>query len=328
MKLCGKEMGICGSSDKGDGESLSCCGAIKKYSMSFLYEGVALAFYVFLGCGAEVLNTPVGAPSGYVDGSSKAFTFAFVAAAMIYMVSHRSGGHVNPAVTLAYMFTRDVAFMEGIIILIGQFAGAFLGCFLLSVVVPKNRGDALGANVITSDWSDTDGYFRVIVAEGVCMLAVLLVYYEVGVNNNSVARSKADSRASMAPLAIGFAIYGAHAILIPIDGCSINAARSVSAAIFAWFRDADHVDQIWEDLWAMLAGQGAAVAAVIGWMYLLRSRGYSSEPSEAEESRGLRTMSMLDLVDPEDPEPDNTKKDTDEVDEEAGGDFEENAVKE
>jgi len=43
----------------------------------------------------------------YGSGSQKAFTFAFVAAAMIYMVSHRSGGHVNPA-------------MEEIWILLGQ----------------------------------------------------------------------------------------------------------------------------------------------------------------------------------------------------------------
>jgi len=283
--MCGS---MCSGGDDG-ADSLGCCGALRKYSASFLYEGVALAFYVFIGCGADVLN-------GAGGGSQKAFTFAFVAAAMIYMVSHRSGGHVNPATTLAYMFTRDVAFMEGLCILAGQFAGGFLGCFLLSVVIPKDRGDALGANVITSDWSDSEGYFRVIVAEGVCMLAILLVYYEVGVNNNSVARSKGDSRAVMAPLAIGLAIYGAHAILIPIDGCSVNAARSVSAAVFAWFRDADQIDQIWEDLWAMLIGQGAAVVSVIGWMYLLRSRGMTPESNDKEEIRGMRTMSMLDLT--------------------------------
>lgn len=296
---------MCSSSgDGGEGMCSSICAALSKYSSSFLYEGVALCMYVFLGCGAEVLNAADG------SGSQKAFTFAFVAAAMIYMVSHRSGGHVNPATTLAYMFTRDVAFMEGICILLGQFAGAFLGCFLLSVVVPKNRGDALGANVITGDWSDTEGYFRVIIAEGVCMFAVLLVYYEVGVNKNSIARSMGDSRAVMAPLAIGLAIYGAHAFLIPIDGCSINAARSVSAAVFAWFRGADSIDQIWEDLWAMLIGQGAAVVAVVGWMYLLRSRGMSAEPSEKEEIRGMRTMSMLNVA--EDVE-DNSPETADEL---------------
>jgi len=181
-----------------------------------------------------------------------------------------------------------------------MFAGAFLGCFLLSFVVSKSRGDALGANVITGDWSDTEGYFRSIIAEGVCMFAVLLVYYAVGVNKNSIARSNGDSRAVIASLAIGLAIYGAHAFLIPIDGCSINAARSVSAAVFAWFRGADSIDQIWEDLWAMLIGLGAAVVAFVGWMYLLRSRGMSAEPSEKEEIRGMRTMSMYELSGGED----------------------------
>jgi len=85
------------------------------------------------------------------------------------------------------------------------------------------------------------------------------------------------------------------AILIPIDGCSVNAARSLSAAVFAWFRDADGIDQIWEDLWAMLIGQGAAVVAVIGWMYVLRSRGMTPESNDKEEIRGMRTMSMYQV---------------------------------
>lgn len=60
------------------------------------------------------------------------------------------------------------------------------------------------------------------------MTAVLvLVVLETAVNKrNSISKAQA-------PLAIGFAVFCAHAVLLPIDGCSINPARSLGPAIIA-----------------------------------------------------------------------------------------------
>lgn len=300
--------------------------------MSCLYEGMAMGFYVFIGCGASTLNkVTIGqgpTMSVKTDAASVAFAYAFVTAAMIYTVSHRSGGHVNPAVTLSYMLTGDCRFWEGVAILVGQAAGAFGGCALLTFIIPSGTDDALGANRRTADWNDDEGYIRVIVAEGVCMLFILMVYYEVGINKNSIARSKGETRAILAPLAIGLAIYAAHAFLIPIDGCSVNPARSAMTAIYAWWRDADGISDIWKDLWAMLIGQGIAVACMVGWMYMLRARGYSADAETGNNRTALRSASMYGMN--EDVEiattPATAKKDDagfksggDDVEEEAGG---------
>jgi len=51
-------------------------------------------------------------------------------------------------------------------------------------------------------------------------MTFLLCYtvYEVAINKNS-------SAGSATPAAIGFAVFLAHVVLLPIDGCSINPTR-------------------------------------------------------------------------------------------------------
>ena len=53
-------------------------------------------------------------------------------------------------------------------------------------------------------------------------------------------RNAATSSTGMAPLAIGFAVFLGHAVLIPLDGCSINPARSFGPALVA---------NRWTDYW-------------------------------------------------------------------------------
>lgn len=59
-----------------------------------------------------------------------------------------------------------------------------------------------------------------------------------------------------APLAIGFAVFLGHAVLIPIDGCSINPARSLGPAIVA---------NSWNNFWVYIVGPftGSVTAAIM-----------------------------------------------------------------
>ncbi|PSC76585.1 plasma membrane intrinsic [Micractinium conductrix] len=59
---------------------------------------------------------------------------------------------------------------------------------------------------------------------GCAAVGVVSVVLETVVNKKSVVKAQA-------PLAIGFAVFCAHAVMLPLDGCSINPARSLGPAI-------------------------------------------------------------------------------------------------
>jgi glycerol uptake facilitator-like aquaporin len=59
------------------------------------------------------------------------------------------------------------------------------------------------------------------------------------------ACTKSNDVKPMAPLAIGFSVFLAHTVMIPIDGCSINPARSFGPALIAGE---------WANFWVFVAG--------------------------------------------------------------------------
>merc|ERR1711990_240941 len=90
------------------------------------------------------------------------------------------------------------------------------------------------------------------------------VVYETAVS------AKSEQNRALACLAIGFAVFLAHLILLPIDGCSINPTRSFGPAIIGYIRSTMDdtcseaaCQQGLEDLWIMWLGPllGAALAA-------------------------------------------------------------------
>lgn len=188
------------------------------------------------------------------------------------------------------MLTGDCNIFEGVSILIGQFLGGMLGGFLLSAAFPDGASESIGANFMVGDWDNTEGYPRVALAEGICMFLVLTVYYESGVNNFSLARTAQDRRPIMAPLAIGFAYYAGYSFMIPMNGGSLNPAKSFCTAMWASIRDADDTDKIWEDLGFFLIGQGIAVAAQFFLVRLQRVKGFASDANDRDS--GLRSNSM------------------------------------
>jgi len=77
----------------------------------------------------------------------------------------------------------------------------------------------------------------------------------------AVNRKSANNR-SQAPLAIGLAVFSAHAVLIPIDGCSINPTRSFGPALVNAIRYAPEQSPF-KDMWIFWVGPllGAGLAA-------------------------------------------------------------------
>lgn len=53
------------------------------------------------------------------------------------------------------------------------------------------------------------------------------------VHMTAIDKNSPPSTNGLAPIAIGFAVFLGHSVLIPLDGCSINPARSFGPALVA-----------------------------------------------------------------------------------------------
>ncbi len=106
--------------------------SLRQYFVEFL--GTLL--FVFMATGVVVSTTYVG---GMNSGAIVAIGlgFGFSLAAMIFAAANYSGGHINPAVTAAFMVTNDIHFLKGIFYILSQLAGAMVGSALLRATTPE-----------------------------------------------------------------------------------------------------------------------------------------------------------------------------------------------
>ena len=166
---------------------------MKKY----LAEMVGTMVLVLMGCGVAVSlgcdpvnNIPA------VVGTALAFGLAVVA--MAYTIGGISGCHINPAITLGCIIAGRMDAKEGIMYIVFQCIGAFIGSALLAVLVANVPGmEGTGANVVLGATAKTNG-----------------------ATNN------------FAGLAIGLSLVLVHLVCIRYTGTSVNPARSLAPAIF------------------------------------------------------------------------------------------------
>merc|ERR1712048_110124 len=120
----------------------------------------------------------------------------------------------------------------------------------------KDLTGGLGSNGVSKGFTQS----QALLGEIMTTALLVLVVHETACNP-----ATADNR-PLACVAIGFAVFLAHAVLIPIDGCSINPTRSFGPAAIQSIRYADDqtvISQIWDHMWifwvAPLLGSAVAV---------------------------------------------------------------------
>jgi len=214
-------------------------------------EFLAMTLFVIIGCGSAmaVANEP-----GWV--LQVAMSFGLGITALAYSIGHFSGGHINPAVTFGLVIAGKCSVLQGCLNVIAQLLGSILGAAILTAIFPedKDKTGGLGANAV----GDGFGKFNAFVAEFVGTFLLMFVIFQTAVNPQSKANRE------MAALAIGFAVFLAHCVLINIDGCSINPARSFGPALV---RKLCYTKKSGDfgDMWIFFAGPllGAAGAAFV-----------------------------------------------------------------
>jgi len=239
-------------------------------------ECVAMFMFVIIGCGVAI---------GGATHLEVAFAFGMGIMVLAYAIGHHSGGQINCAVTLSLVLGGQVPWYQGIANVLAQLVGSVLGACFLCIIFPcdADQTQTLGTNIV----SPVYGQGRALAAEIFGTLLLCYVVWETAVST----KSKAGKNAC---IAIGFAVFLAHLILLPIDGCSINPTRSFGPAIVGYIRNCPGrvggclvdgqpceprpclVDgkpcreKGLEDLWVMWLGPliGAALAAALQFPFL------------------------------------------------------------
>ncbi len=192
---------------------------MKKY----LAELVGTFILVLFGCGTVVV---AGDKVGII-GIALAFGLSLVGAA--YGIGPISGCHINPAVSLGVWTAGRMKLGDMIGYWVGQFAGALLAAWVLSVIV---RGMSGGYNIAASGlgqdgWGPGyQGGFNLtsaIVFEFVATLIFVIVI---------LGSTQKSAPAGFAGLGIGIVLVAIHIFGIHITGVSVNPARSLGPAVF------------------------------------------------------------------------------------------------
>lgn len=222
---------------------------------ALLAEGLGTGILVFFGVGTATLTFGFGTAGESVAAGvvATALAFGLVLVALVYGIGSVSGCHVNPAVTLGFLAARRISLLEAsgywAAQLVGGIGGAAVlyGIFQSTPLYTAHTG--LGAN----GWgahsligANEGGVFAAeVVLTGVFVFVVLSVTWQA-------------TNATVAGLPIGLALAVVHLAGIPIDGTSVNPARSLGAAIFA---GGGALGQVWVFLVAPLAGALLAAGA-------------------------------------------------------------------
>ena len=127
------------------------------------------------------------------------------------------------------------------------------GSGLLSLVYRKSsdRTNGLGSNRVGPGFSPRQAFL----GEAIMVFILMYVVLETAVNKKNKAN------AALAPVAIGFAVYIGHTMLIPVDGCSLNPTRSFGPALVSYIQNRG--PNYFRDFWVFVIGPvtGATVAA-------------------------------------------------------------------
>jgi aquaporin Z len=179
---------------------------------------------------------------------------------MVYAAGHISGGHLNPAVTLAVLVRGRIEPVDAAAYWAAQAAGGLLAGLTAKYLVDPGRVVALSPSGR---------------ALGVALAAEALFAFALGYVVLNVATSKDHPDNGFYGLAIGFTVVVGAFAVGGLSGGAFNPAVALGAAtagIFAWAR-------IWVWLLADLAG-----GAVAGLVFLFLNPGDRAARSAPEET--------------------------------------------
>jgi aquaporin Z len=168
---------------------------------------------------------------------------------MVYAGGHLSGGHYNPAVTLAVLVRRRISLRDAAAYWMAQIGAGLLAAVAVREIVDPARAGTTAMLTLTSHTLSA-----AFVAEFLFTFALCYVVL-------NVATSKSHPDNSFYGLAIGFTVVAGAVAVGTISGAAFNPAVTLGAAVMDMFA--------WPTLWVYLVAQVlAGIAAGVTFLVM------------------------------------------------------------
>jgi aquaporin Z len=182
------------------------------------------------------------------------FSFGFGLLAAIFAFGHISGGHFNPAVTIAMVLDRRTNPLDAVGYIAAQIIGALAAGAVVIVAVSQ---DAVKAGITQPGTGISD--------TGALVIEVVMTAGFIAVILAATKRVP-----SLAALAIPLALVAIHFGTATLSGASVNPARSIGSAVMG-----GDVSKLWIYIVAPVIG------AVLGWVaWRVIDGGAETRPAE------------------------------------------------
>jgi MIP family channel proteins len=225
---------------------------------------------VFVGAGSILLAIT----QGYGDGGTLvmvALAHGLAIGLMVAAAGHISGGHYNPAVTIALFIGGKIGLVKGAAYVIAQLLGATVAALILRQVFDDSLADLKSAIPVVNYDGDQDGI--IVGRANAFWLEVITTFFLVYVIHGVAVDSRGAH--AIAPLAIGLTITMDILVAGPLTGAAMNPARHFGPAL---------VEGEWKDAWLYWVAPilGGVLASVVhNYIFIPRSVGFpETMPSE------------------------------------------------
>jgi aquaporin Z len=206
-------------------------------------------------------------------------TAGFAVLVGAFAFGHVSGGHFNPAVSIGLAIAKRFEWKGVLPYVITQvIAATVAGALLLAIASGKPGFSAVESGFATNGYGDRSpgGYGLVAALITEIIMTAVFLYIILGATDDRAPKG-------FAPIAIGLGLTVIHLASIPIDGTSVNPARSLGVA---WFAGGGALAQMWLFIVGPIIG-----AAIAGATYAIvtgagtRDVGVAQNPELESQSR-------------------------------------------
>ena len=243
----------------------------------FFAELLGTFFLVLFGTGSAVVtllvsqsidptNVGIGILGGLGDWIAIALVFGLTVMVCIYVFGKISGAHLNPAVTIGLLVTKNIDLIDSIYYIVAQVIGACLGSLALYLCLGASAVTIGGLGATAPGLGVT--YWQAIFAEFLGTFFLMMVVMGVAVDK------KAEP--GFAGISIGMTVAAVIAVLGAFTGASINPARTFGPYLMDMILGG-------QNLWAyypiyLIGPILGAICAAFAYAYLAKGSGVCELP--------------------------------------------------